>query len=61
MRASIRNPLGIWKLQQVGKDGGIPDVMQTGLDQAGRFKPSLSDIVAHYSFLHLHFKLIGII
>jgi len=56
MRASIRNPLNIWKLLQEGKGGGTPDTMNTGLAQAGRLKPSLSDIVAHYSFLQLRFE-----
>ena len=54
MWVSNRNPLSIWKLPQKGNGGEIPDIVKTGLDQAGRFKPSLSDVVAHYSFLRLH-------
>ena len=57
MRAPNRNPLSRWKLLQEGKDGETPDIMKIGLDQAGRLKPSLSDIVAHCSFLHLRIGL----
>ncbi len=37
---------------QEGYDGKTPNIIKTSLNQAGRLKPSLSDIVTHYSFLH---------
>lgn len=37
-----------WDLLLEGKGGETPDIVRTGLDQAGRFKPSLSDIKKHH-------------
>ena len=57
MWVSIRNPMRVWKLLQEGNGGETPDTMKIGLDQAGRFKPSSSDRIVHYSFLLFYVKL----